>query len=48
MAVFCVCGAIELVRQLTVEKLWMKAAGTLSRLMDKTIEMCIKEDRNGQ
>ena len=34
-AVFCVCGLIELIRQLTVEKLWMKIAEPLSERIDR-------------
>ena len=45
-AVFCACGVIELVRQLTIEKLWMKAAGFISAAADKLISLCIREEKD--
>ena len=38
LAVFCVCGVIEAIRQQTVEKIWMKVAEPLSKRIDGFIE----------
>ena len=38
LAVFCVCGVIEWIRQMTVEKIWMRIAVPLSEKVDSSIE----------
>ena len=38
LAVFCVCGLLELIRKLTAEKIWMKAAEPLSERIDILID----------
>ncbi len=45
-AVFCCCGALELLRQLTVEKLWMKAAAPISDGIDKLLSRIIRKGEN--
>ena len=45
-AVFCCCGALELLRQLTVEKLWMKAATPISDGIDKLLSRIIRKGEN--
>ena len=41
LAIFCICGVLELIRQQTAEKLWMRIAEPLSERIDCLIDRLI-------
>ena len=41
LAVFCVCGLLEFIRQQTAERLWLKVAEPLSEKIDSLIDRLI-------